>query len=479
MSSRDLTPEEFRRLGHQVVDWIAEYRSTIEQRRVQPQVEPGWVRARLPEKLPEHGEPFEALLADVEKVILPATTQWQHPAFYGYFPCNASLASLLGDLLSGALGVQGMLWSTSPACTELEQHVTDQLAEAMGMPASFTTAGGGGGMITEASSVANLVSLLAALHGASPRWQRAGVGRREVVYVSAHTHSSMDKAVRIAGLGGEAVRVVESDPATGAMLPAALDAAISADVAAGRLPVMVCATVGTTSTGAIDPVRRIGEVCCAHGVWLHVDGAWAGAAAVCPEFQDILDGLELADSFCTDAHKWLLTAFDCTLLWTRNPRVLASALNVAPEYLRNAASESGRVVDYADWQIPLGRRFRSLKLWAMLRSFGLEGVREHIRRHVALAEELASWVRADPSLELAAPPSLALVCLRVRTGRGPEADDEASRAALERVNASGEAFLTHTVVDGRYLIRVAIGVPTTERRHIEALYQSLRNAPTP
>jgi len=212
---------------------------------------------------------------------------------------------------------------------------------------------------------------------------------------------------------------------------------------------------------------------------VHVDAAWAGVIALCPEHRDLLDGVELVDSFCTDAHKWLLTAFDCTLLWTRNPRVLASALNVAPEYLRNAASESGQVVDYADWQIPLGRRFRSLKLWAMLRSFGLEGVREHIRRHVALAGELASWVRADPSFELAAPPSLALVCLRVRTGRGPEADDEASRAALERVNASGEAFLTHTVVDGRYVIRIAIGVPTTERRHIEALYQSLRNATTP
>jgi aromatic-L-amino-acid decarboxylase len=241
---------------------------------------------------------------------------------------------------------------------------------------------------------------------------------------------------------------------------------------------MVCATVGTTSTGAIDPVRAIGEACAAHGVWLHVDAAWAGAAAVCPEFQGMFDGLELADSMCTDAHKWLLTAFDCTLLWTRRPRVLANGLAVAPEYLRNAASESGRVVDYRDWQIPLGRRFRALKLWAVLRCFGLEGLREHIRRHVSLAGELTSWVRSDPLFELGAPPSLSLVCLRVRTGRGATADDEATRAVMERVNATGDALLTHTVVDGRFLIRVAIGAPATELRHLEALWRSLRAAAT-
>jgi aromatic-L-amino-acid/L-tryptophan decarboxylase len=479
VTTHDLSPEEFRRIGYQVVDWIADYRSTVERLRVQPDVEPGWVRARLPDKLPEHGEPFDALLSDLDEVIVPATTHWQHPSFFGYFPCNASLASVLGDMLSGALGVQGMLWSTSPACTELEQHLTDQLADALGLPASFGFAGGGGGMITEASSTANLLALLAALHRSSPQWQQAGVDRREVVYVSAHTHSSMEKAVRIAGLGGNAVRVVDCDRATAALLPAALDAAIASDVADGRRPVMVCATVGTTSTGAMDPVRAIGEVCARHGVWLHVDSAWAGVAAVCPELRGMLDGIELADSFCTDAHKWLLTAFDCTLLWTRHPRALADGLAVVPEYLRNAASESGQVVDYRDWQIPLGRRFRALKLWSVLRWFGLDGLREHIRRHVALAAELASWVRADPRFELAAPPSLALVCLRVRTGRGEQADDEATRAAMRRVNSTGRALLTHTVVDGRFLLRVAIGAPGTERRHIEALWRDLQAAATP
>jgi len=468
----DLSPQEFRRIGHQVVDWVAGYRETVEQRPVSPDVAPGWVRAHLADKLPEHGEPFDALLADLEDVVLPGLVHWQHPSFYGYFPANASLASVLGDLLSGGLGIQGMLWSTAPAATELEQHLADLLVPALGLPPSFTTEGGGGGMITEASSSANLVALLAALHHASGgQWQAHGVDRREVVYVSAHTHSSMEKAARVAGLGGTAVRVVDSDPWTAAMLPAALSAALSQDVAAGRRPVMVCATVGTTSTGAVDPVRAIGQACARHGVWLHVDAAWAGAATVCPELRAMIDGLEHADSYCTDAHKWLLTAFDCTLLWTRRPAVLTSALAVVPEYLRNPASESGEVVDYRDWQIPLGRRFRALKLWSVLRWYGLDGLRAHIRRHVALASEFAAWVASSGIFELGAPPSLGLVCIRVR-GCG----DEATRSVLERVNATGRAVLTHTVVNGRYLIRVAIGGLYTELRHVEALWQELQEA---
>ena len=481
MAREDLSPEEFRRIGHQVVDWIADYRETVEQRPVSGGVPPGWVRDRLADKLPEHGEPFDGLLADLDEVILPGLVHWQHPSFYGYFPANASLASVLGDLLCGGVGIQGMLWSTSPAATELEQHLTDLLVPELGLPAAFGTAGGGGGMITEASSSANLVALLAALHAAAPDgdWQVRGVDRREVVYVSAHTHSSMEKAARIAGLGATAVRVVDSDPATAAMLPAALAAAVEEDLAAGRRPVMVCATVGTTSTGAVDPVREIGEVCRRHGVWLHVDAAWAGVATVCPELRFLVDGLELADSFCTDAHKWLLTAFDCTLLWTRHPGVLTEALAVVPEYLRNAASESGAVVDYRDWQIPLGRRFRALKLWSVLRWYGLEGLRAHIRRHVELAAEFASWVSASEAFELGAPVSLGLVCLRVRGGGGDGGGDEATRAVLERVNATGRALLTHTVVDGRFLIRVAIGGLSTRRRHVEALWHELQEALRP
>jgi aromatic-L-amino-acid decarboxylase len=475
--SADLSPEQFRRVGHQVIDWIARYRETIEWRPVQGDVRPGQVRAHLPDKLPEAGEPFDALLADLNEILVPALTHWQHPSFFGYFPANASLASVLGDLLSTGIGIQGMLWSTSPAATELEQHLADLLAPALGLPETFTTVGGGGGMITEASSSANLMALLAALHFASGgKWQTSGVDGAEVVYVSEHTHSSVQKAARIAGLGNDAVRVVAVDRDTAAMRPAELAAAIAQDRAAGRRPVMVCATVGTTSTGAVDPVPAIAKITTENGVWLHVDAAWAGVAPVCPEFRHIVDGVELADSYCTDAHKWLLTAFDCTLLWLRRPPVLTSALAVMPEYLRNAASESAQVVDYRDWQIPLGRRFRALKLWAVLRQYGLEGLRAHIRRHVALAGELASWVSESDRFVLAAPVSLALVCLRVVTGRGEDADDEASRVVLERVNAGGEALLTHTVVGGRYVIRVAIGGVLTERRHVQTLWQRLQEA---
>jgi len=477
MTDRDLTPEEFRKLGHAVVDWIADYRERLEHLPVQTSVEPGWVRAHLPGELPEDGGTLDTLLPDLDRIVVPATTHWQHPGFFGYFPANASLASLLGDMLSGGLGVQGMLWSTSPACTELEQHLLDQLAEAFGLPSGFTFAGGGGGVIQDSASSAALVALLAALHRTSDgTWRTAGVDGSEVLYVSSQTHSSLEKAARVAGLGDRAARVVDVDPATQALSPQALAAAIRADVAAGRRPVMVCATIGTTGTGAVDPVRAIAEVCAEYGVWLHVDAAWGGAAALCPELRDVFDGIELVDSYCTDGHKWLLTAFDCSLFWTRHASVLVDALTVLPEYLRNPATESGAVVDYRDWHVPLGRRFRALKLWTVLRWFGLSGIREHVRRHVTLARELAERVTADPRFELAAPQSLALVCLRVVTGRGVEADDEATREVLRRVNATGRAFLTHTVVEGRYVLRVAVGGVETRRRHVEALWAELSAA---
>jgi aromatic-L-amino-acid/L-tryptophan decarboxylase len=292
------------------------------------------------------------------------------------------------------------------------------------------------------------------------------------VYVSPETHSSVEKACRIAGLGDASLRVLDVDPDALSVTADSLGRAVEADRAAGVRPLLAVATVGSTSTTAVDPVRAMGTLCRAERIWLHVDAAYAGVAAVCPELRWLNDGLELADSYCTDAHKWLLTAFDCTLLWTRRPAVLTSALAVVPEYLRNPASESGEVVDYRDWQIPLGRRLRALKLWSVLRWFGLEGLREHIRRHVALAAELASWMEESDSFELGAPVSLGLVCLRVRG----DDDGSATRAVLERVNASGRALLTHTVVDGRYLIRVAIGGLYTERRHVEALWKELQVA---
>ena len=474
MSQRDLSPEEFRELGHAYVDWIADYRARVGDLPVLPGVEPGWVRERLPAKLPEEGEPLTEVLADMDRVVVPASTHWQHPGFFAYFPANASLASLLGDMLSTGLGTQGMLWSTSPACTELEQHLLDQLADATGLPAEFTFAGGGGGVIQDSASSSSLVALLAALHRTSAgAWRTAGRDGREVLYVSAHTHSSLEKAAIAAGLGADAVRVVAGVPGGQEMSPAALAAAVREDVAAGRRPVLVCATIGTTGTGAVDPVREIAAVCAEYGVWLHVDAAWAGAAAFCPEHRALFDGAGLADSYSTDGHKWLLTAFDCNLFWTRDTATLTGALTVLPEYLRNAASESGAVVDYRDWHLPLGRRFRALKLWTVLRRFGLEGIRDHVRRHVALAAELESWAAADPRFALGVPRSLALVCLHVATGRGTDADNAATKAALERVNAGGRSYVTHTVVDGRYLLRVAVGGLETEERHVRALWDDL------
>jgi aromatic-L-amino-acid/L-tryptophan decarboxylase len=470
----DLNPEEFRRLGHAVVDWIADHRAGLDALPAQPTVEPGWVRAQLPATLPEDPAPLDALLETVDRVVVPASTLWQHPRFFGYFPANASLHSLLGDMLSGALGAQGMLWSTSPAATEVEQVLMDAFADALGLDPAFTFAEGGGGCIQDSASSAALVALLAALHRADPNWRETGVTGAERVYVTAETHSAFAKAARVAGLGARSLRTVDSAPGSLAMSPDALAAALRADVAAGLRPVLVCPTVGTTGTGAVDPVRAVAEAAREHGVWVHVDAAWAGVAALCPEFRHLLDGAELVDSLCTNAHKWLLTAFDTSLMWVRDGAALPAALSITPEFLRNTASESGAVVDYRDWQVPLGRRFRALKLWAVVHGTGLSGLRAHIREHVALAAKLADRVRADPAFELAAEPSLALVCLRVVTGDGPEADDAASRDLLARVNGSGAAFLTHTVAGGRYVIRVAIGSVTTRPEHVDQLWDLLR-----
>ncbi|MGM1057689.1 pyridoxal phosphate-dependent decarboxylase family protein [Saccharothrix sp. Mg75] len=458
-----MKPEEFRRIGHEVVDWIADYRARVEEFPVRSRVEPGWVRERLA-ALPEHGEGFGPLLADLDRVVLPGTTHWQHPGFYAYFPSNASLPSVLGDLLSSGLGVQGMLWSTSPAATEVEQHLMDELVGAMGLPESFL----GGGVVQDTASSAALVALLAALHRSSGgTWRRSGVDGAETVYVSSQTHSSLERAARMAGLGERAVRSVPVSPSTLAMDASALAEVVRADVAAGRRPVLVCATVGTTGTGAVDPVREIAAVCAEHGTWLHVDAAWAGPAALCPEFRDLFDGLERADSFTANAHKWMLTAFDLSLFWTAHPDVLVDALTILPEYLRNTATESGAVVDYRDWQVPLGRRFRALKLWAVLRWYGLEGVRAHLRGHVALAALLESWVGASADWELVAPRTLSLVTIAHRGG------DEVTRAAAERVNESGRAFVTHTTVGGRFAIRVAIGAEGTREHHVRALWEAL------
>ncbi|MGI8679741.1 MAG: pyridoxal-dependent decarboxylase [Jatrophihabitans sp.] len=464
-----MTPEEFRRHGHAVIDWIADYQQRLETFPVLSQVAPGELRAGLPGQPPERGEPFEAILTDLDAHIIPGITHWQHPSFFGYFPANASGPAILGDLLASGLGVQGMLWSTSPAATELETHVLDWLATLLDLPATFRSDGAGGGVIQSSASDAVLVALLAALHRVSDgRTEHGGVtSGRYAVYTSGQTHSSVEKACRIGGLGSQMLRKIDVDPATLAARPDHLRKLIAADLAAGVTPTLVVASVGATGTGAVDPVAQLAAIAHEAGAWAHVDAAWAGVAVVAPEFRWLNHGLESVDSYATNPHKWLLTNFDCDAFWVADRTSLVAALSILPEYLRNAATESGAVLDYRDWQVPLGRRFRALKLWAVIRWYGAEGLRAHIRGHVALAQEFASWVAADERFELLAPHPLALVTFRLRAG------DAATLELMNRVNASGELFLTHTVVHGAAALRLAIGSPWTERRHVEAAWRAL------
>ncbi|MCE9673213.1 pyridoxal-dependent decarboxylase [Myxococcus stipitatus] len=488
-----LSPEEFRRLGHRMVDWIADYQARLESFPVRSQVAPGAVAAKLPAHPPEEGlggeRGWEAVFQELEDVVLPGVTHWQSPSFFAYFPANASGPAVLGELLSAGLGVQGMLWSTSPAATELETRVLDWLAELTGLPEDFrSTSARGGGVIQGTASEATLVAMVAARERV--RRQGAPVDSEWVVYTSTQAHSSVLKAAMLCGVAHGAedsahVRLIETD-ARYALRADVLERAIREDLAAGRKPFFVCASVGTTSSGAVDPVRAVGEVLERTGVkaaggWLHIDAAWAGAALVCPEHRGLLEGVEAADSLSFNPHKWLLTNFDCNAFYTRDRRALLDALSVAPEYLRNAASASGAVIDYRDWQVPLGRRFRALKLWFVLRHYGAKGLRAHIREHVRLGQCFESWVREDARFEVCAPRSLPLVCFRLKPlpGARPEDTDARNRALLERVNATGKVFLSHTVlpaVDGqpaRYVLRMAIGATTTREPHVRAAWELL------
>ena len=463
-----MSPDEFRRAGRLVVDWIARYMEEVEDYPVLSAAQPGEVRAKLPPRPPADGDEVEAWLSDVEEIIMPGITHWQSPNFFAFFPANASGPSILGDLLAAGLGVQGMLWATSPACTELETHVLDWLVDMLGLPERFRSTGAGGGVIQDTASSASLCALLAGRERATGfASNEHGVGgRRLIAYTSEQAHSSIEKAAKIAGVGRENLRLIAVDDDF-AMRPDALAQAIGADRAAGHLPFFVCATVGTTSSNAIDPVRAIGEICAREGVWLHVDGAHSGSAALAPELRWVNDGLELADSYCFNPHKWMLTNFDCDCMYVAERAALINTLSVLPEYLRNRATESGAVFDYRDWHVPLGRRFRALKLWFVIRHYGEEGLRAQIRRHVALAQAFKSWLGADARFELAAPAPLSLVCFRHRAG------DEVNQHLMDSLNASGRLYLTHTRLDGQLTLRMAIGSTGTEHRHVEAAWRAI------
>ena len=467
-----MTPDEFRRSGHELIDWIADYIDGVGDRPVQATVEPGDVRAALPEHPPTEPESFEAVMADVERVIMPGVTNWQHPNWFAYFPANNSAPSILGELLSAGLGVQGMSWVTSPACTELETLMLDWMQELLGLPDRFrSTSDTGGGVIQGSASEATLVAILSARFRATDGAVNLdGDTSKLVAYATSQAHSSIVKGLRIAGIGTDHVRVVPHDDAF-AMRPDALAEMITADRAAGLVPFFVNSNHGTTSSTAFDPTALIGPICRDADAWLHVDGAMAGIAALVPEFRWVNDGIEFADSYCTNPHKWMGVNFDCTTYWTSDRSSLLGALSILPEFLRSAAAETGAVIDYRDWQVPLGRRFRALKLWFTIRCEGTESFQRTIRDHVAMTQQLAAWIESDDRFEIVAPHPLSLVCVALTAG------DAATDALIESVNASEAGHFTRTVLDERSVLRISIGARTTTLTHIRDMWAILRTLP--
>lgn len=453
----DMTPEEFRTAGHALVDWIAEYHERVGSLPVMSQVQPGEVRSRLAAHPPREPETFDAVMADVDGPILDGLTHWQSPTFHAYFPANTTFPSILGDLLSSGLGVNGFSWITSPAVTEVETLVLDWMVELLGLPDHFL----GNGVIQDSASSATLCAVLAARDRADAPIDRL------VAYATAQAHSSIEKGLRVAGIGADRLRVVAHDDAF-AMRPDALAAAIAGDVDAGLVPFFVCAAAGSTSSEAFDPVRELAPICAGAGAWLHVDAAMCGVAALCPELRWVNDGVELADSYVTNGHKWMGVGFDCSFFWVRDRAPLIAALSILPEYLRSAAADAGAVIDYRDWQVPLGRRFRALKVWFVLRLDGAAAIADMIRSHVALTADLERWVRQDPRFEVVAPRLLNLLCVAHVDG------DDATRDLAEAVNRSGRAMVTPTVLDGRAALRICVGATATRSHHVAGTWDLIQ-----
>jgi len=464
---------EFRRLGHQLVDWIADYRERLERLPVMSRSAPGEIRARFPAAPPAQGGQAAEALAALDRDLLPGITHWTHPGFFAYFPSNASYASILGDLASSGLGAQGMSWQTSPACTELEQVVMDWLRQVVGLPAAFT------GVVQDTASSATLVALLCARERATgfaqARGGLQGEGAPLVVYASDQAHSSIDKAVVLAGYGKANLRSLPTDDRHALRLDA-LEAAIAADLAAGRRPCAVVATVGTTGTTAVDPVAGVAALAARHGLWLHVDAALAGTAMALPECRHHWAGVEAADSLVFNPHKWMGIGFDFSAYFVRDPQHLVRVMGTNPSYLRTA--QDGLVPNFRDWGIPLGRRFRALKGYVHLMDEGVEGLQARLRRDLDHARWLAAAVDAASGWERLAPVPFQTVTLRHRpAGLEDEARlAEHNLAIAARVNAGGAAYVTPSVLKGRQTIRVSCGSATTERRHVEQVWAALQAA---
>ena len=460
--------EEFRRHAHAFVDWMAAYLEGVERYPVRAQTKPGDIAAQLPFAPPEQGEAMEAIFADFQSLVLPGITHWQHPSFFAYFPANSSPPSLLAEMLTATLGAQCMLWQTSPAATEMETRVLDWLRQMIGLPEGFH------GVIQDSASSAILCAILTARERATNwRTNEAGVTDRLTVYCSSETHSATEKDAKVAGIGRANVRKVPVDGRF-AMRADKLNAMIREDLAAGATPICAVASLGTTGVGAMDPLRPLGEVCRRHNVFFHVDAAWAGSALILPHHRKLLDGIEHVDSFVFNPHKWLFTNFDCSAHFVRDPQALIRTFAINPAFL--LSREGSQVVDYRDWGVQLGRRFRALKLWFVIRTYGVAGLRRMIAHHIVLAEEVERWVVDAPDFELMAPRSLALVNFRYHP-RGvddPGVLDKLNSRLLEALNDSGAIYLTQNLVNGAYAIRIAIGQTSTERRHVEAAWQLIQ-----
>lgn len=457
--------DQFRQYGYRFIDWVAEYLDEVEKHPVCSPLKPGDVHRKIPSQPPQKGEPMERIFQDFQNIILPGITHWQHPSWFAYFPANNSPPSILAELLTAGLGAQCMIWKTSPAAAELEDVVLDWLRQMLGLPEGMA------GVIQDTASTASLVALLTAREKATGFVSnRKGLRSSLIVYTSEEAHSSIEKGAKIAGFGSENIRYIPTDEAF-AMIPEELERAIVEDKNQGLHPACVVATMGTTSSTAIDPLASIGKICRRHGLWLHVDAAFAGTAAILPEKKEMMEGIEYVDSFVFNPHKWMFTNFDCSAYFVKDPASLVRTFEIHPEYLKTGVD--AEVKNYRDWGIQLGRRFRALKLWFVIRSYGVEGLQRMVREHIRLAQMFKGWVEEHECFELMAPVPLSLVCFRLNDGRREEDLNELNRQFLERINEKRRVFLTQTTLKGKYVLRMAIGSRTTEERHVRDAWRQI------
>ena len=451
-----------------MVDWMADYLNEIEKYPVKSRVQPGEIYDQIKDNPPAEGEPMEGLFADFKKTIIPGITHWQHPNFHAYFPGNSSYPSVLAEMLTSTIGAQCMVWDTSPAAAELEEKVMEWLQQMIGLPETWV------GVIQDTASTATLASILSAREKFSENTiNESGFAdySRFRVYCSQETHSSIDKAVKIAGIGAaNLVKIAVDDQL--AMQSEALDAAIKQDIQDGYVPLCVVATLGTTGTTAIDPLEKIGAICSRHNLWLHVDAAYAGTALVLEEYQWMIKGIDQADSFVFNPHKWMFTNFDCSAYFVKDKQALLNTFEILPEYLKTKVDVS--VNNYRDWGIPLGRRFRALKLWFVIRNFGVNGIKDRIRAHIQMAKDLTQKIDDHDAFEILVPPNFNMICFRYNEGQDAEDLNDLNHQLLNQLNDSGEAYLTHTKIGGKYAIRMVIGQTYVEQKHVDKTWTSLQ-----